>query len=61
MDLPPQVKKLRDQFFQAMVESTAPLQQGPDREITLQALIAAAQMLSERFAQELEELRQEAD
>lgn len=61
MDLPPAVKQLRDRFFQAMVEATAPLQEGPDREVTLQALIAAAELLSERFAQELEELRQEAD
>jgi hypothetical protein len=61
MDLPPEVKKLRDKFFEIMVEAVAPLQKGPDREVTLQALIAAAQMLSERLAQELEELRQEAD
>jgi len=57
----PEVKKLRDRYFQAMVEATAPLQSGPDRELTLQALIEAAKLLSERFAQELEELRQEAD
>jgi hypothetical protein len=61
MDLPPEVKRLRDRFFQTLVEAAAPLEQGPDREITLEALIAAAQMLSERFVQELEELRQEAD
>ena len=61
MDPPPEVRKLRDQFFQVLAEATAPLQQGPDREVTLQALIAAAQMLSERLAHELEELRQEAD
>jgi hypothetical protein len=61
MDLPPEILKLREQFFEAMVESTAPLQIGPDREIILQALIAAAELLSERFAQELDELRQEGD
>jgi len=61
MDLPPDVRKLRDQFFQVLAEAAAPLQQGPDREVTLQALMAAAQMLSERLEQELEELRQEAD
>ena len=59
MDLTPEVGRLRERFFQAMVEATAPLQQGPDREVILEALIAAAQMLSERFAQELDELRQE--
>ena len=61
MPLPPDVERLKERFFEAMVEATAPLQDGPDREITLQALIAAAQMLSERFAQELDELRQEDD
>jgi hypothetical protein len=61
MPLPPEVEQLKERFFEAMVEATAPLQQGPDREITLQALIAAAELLSERFAQELDELRQEDD
>jgi hypothetical protein len=61
MDLPPEIKKLRDHFFQVMVEATAPLQQGPDREVTLEALIAAAELLSERFVHELDELRQESD
>jgi hypothetical protein len=58
---PSSEQKLRDQFFQAMLEATFPLQKGPDQEITLQALIRAAEMLKERFEQELEELRQEAD
>jgi hypothetical protein len=57
----PAEQKLRDQFFQAMLEATFPLQKGPDQEITLQALIRAAEMLKERFEQELEELRQESD
>ena len=38
-----------------------PLQEGVDQEMTLQALIRAAEMLKERFEQELDELRQEAD
>jgi hypothetical protein len=54
-------RALRDRFFTAMVEATAPLQDGNDREVTLQALIRAAEMLKERFEQELDELRQEAD
>ena len=54
-------RELRDRFFTAMVEATGPLQDGPDREVTLQALIRAAEMLKERFEQELDELRQEAD
>ena len=54
-------RELRNQFFQAMVEATAPLQKGQDQELTLQALIRAAEMLKERFEGELDELRQEAD
>ncbi len=57
----PGEQKLRDQLFQAMLEATFPLQHGPDQEVTLQALIQAAQMLKERFEQELDELRQESD
>jgi hypothetical protein len=54
--------KLSDRFFQAMLEATFPLQKkGADQEVTLQALIQAAQKLKERFEQELEELRQESD
>ena len=57
----PAEQKLRDRFFQAMLEATFSLQKGPDQEVSLQALIQAAQMLKERFEQELEELRQESD
>jgi len=52
---------LRERFFKVMLEATFPLQAGPDREITLHALIEASEMLKERFEQELEELRQESD
>lgn len=54
-------RDLRDRFFKAMLEATFPLQAGTDQEMTLQALIRAAEMLKERFEQELDELRQEAD
>jgi hypothetical protein len=54
-------KDLRDRFFHAMLDATFPLQVGKDQELTLQALIRAADMLRERFEQELSELRQEAD
>jgi hypothetical protein len=58
----PGEEQLRDQFFKAMLEATFQLQKkGPDQEVTLQALIQAAQMLKERFEQELDELRQESD
>lgn len=51
---------LRERFVQAMVQATFPLQQGPDQEVVLQALIEAAGELKCRFEQELAELRQEA-
>ncbi len=59
MDLARDEQRLRDQCFQAMLAATFPLQPGPDPEKTLQALIRAAEMLKERFEQELAELRQE--
>ncbi|MBI3822278.1 MAG: hypothetical protein HY289_06320 [Planctomycetes bacterium] len=54
-------RDLRDRFLQAMVEATFPLQTGLDQEVTLHALIEAAELLKERFEQELAELRQESD
>ena len=57
---PPPLEELRDAFFRDMLEATFPLQeQGPDREVTLEALIAAAEMLRGRFEQELAEVRRE--
>jgi hypothetical protein len=61
MEISAAEQTLRDRAFKAMVEATYPLQTGPDQEVILQALIHAAEMLKERFEQELEELRQEAD
>jgi hypothetical protein len=54
-------RDLRERFFHAMLEATFPLQDGSDQQLTLQALIRAAEMLKERFEQELGEVRQEAD
>ncbi|MSQ96118.1 MAG: hypothetical protein EXR98_16405 [Gemmataceae bacterium] len=54
-------RQLHDRFLSAMLEATFPLQVGLDQEMTLQALIRAAEMLKERFEQELDELRQESD
>ena len=51
---------LSEHFLQAMLDATFPLQTGPDQEMTLEALIRAAEMLKERFEQELAELRQES-
>ena len=61
MDLSTEERELRDRFLQAMLEAALPLQAGLDQEMTLQALIRAAEMLKNRFEQELDELRQEAD
>jgi hypothetical protein len=59
-------QELKDRFFTSMVEAILPLQAAllknePDREVTLHALIGAAEMLKERFEQELQELREELD
>lgn len=61
MQLTQAEQKLHERFLNAMLEATFPLQEGQDQEVTLQALIRASQMLKERFEQELDELRQEAD
>jgi hypothetical protein len=61
MELPPKEKEMRDRFLQAMLEAALPLQAGLDQEMTLQALIRAAEMLKKRFENELDELRQEDD
>src|SRR5947209_1731736 len=61
MELSAAEQTLRNRVFKAMLEATFPLQSGPDQEMILQALIRAAEMLKERFEQELEELRQESD
>jgi len=61
MELSQAAKELRDRFFKTMLDATFPLQTGSDQEMTLQALIRAAEMLKERFEQELDELRQESD
>jgi hypothetical protein len=59
MEQPTVREGLRDQFFQTMLEATFPLQGSPDPEVTLEALIEAAQMLREHLERELAELRQE--
>ena len=55
MDLSQEEKELTERLLTAMVEATLPLQAGLDQEVTLQALIRAADMLKNRF------LRQEED
>jgi hypothetical protein len=52
-------KKLRDRFFQTLLEATFPLQKSPDPEVAMEALIDAAQMLTEHLQRELAEMREE--
>jgi len=59
MPASPEEQKLRDQFFKVLMEATRPLQPGADPEVTLEALIDAAQLLQGRLQRELTELRQE--
>jgi hypothetical protein len=54
-----QRSELRDRFFQALVGAVVPLKTGPDPEVTLEALIDAAEMLREHLEQELDEIRLE--
>lgn len=51
--------KLRDRFFQAMLEATLPFKPGADPELTLELLIEATRLLEEHLEHELEELRVE--
>jgi len=62
MDRTTEQQALRERFVIALVETTLPIQQaGGDREVTLELLIEAANLLKERLQKELEELREEAD
>jgi|GEM_PF-1974535 len=78
MALTAEEQQLRARFFKILLETTLPLQPGPDccnwsigmpepilllppgpsHEMTLEALIDAAQMLKEHFQSALETLRQ---
>ncbi len=59
MPLSLEEQQLRDQFFQTLSAAVLPLPSGSDPEVTLEAMIEAAQMLQERLQRELAELRQE--
>jgi len=59
MSMSPEEQMLRDRFFKMLLEATYPLQNGPDPEVALEALIEAAQMLRQHLERELNELRQE--
>jgi hypothetical protein len=51
--------ELTERYFKVLVETVLPLQPGADPEVTLEALIDAAQGLVEHLQQELAEIRQE--
>jgi len=59
MPLSPEEQRLRDQFFKQLLDAVVPLQPGADPEVTLEALIDAADMLQEHLERELAELRLE--
>ncbi len=59
MDLSREQQELRRQFFQVLVETVLPLKTGPDPEVTLEALVDAAEMLRDHLEKELDELRLE--
>ncbi|HBI42865.1 MAG TPA: hypothetical protein DDY78_08405 [Planctomycetales bacterium] len=59
MPLSLEEQQLRDQFFKTLSAAVLPLQSESDPEVTLEAMIEAAQMLQERLQRELAELRQE--
>jgi len=55
-------KQLREQYVIALMQATFPLQQrASDREVTMELLIEAADLLKNRLQQELDELRTEQD
>jgi hypothetical protein len=62
MHLNEEQQRLRERFVIALIEATFPLQEGAaDREVTLELLIEAADLLKQHLQKELEELRGETD
>jgi hypothetical protein len=55
----PEPQELRHKFFRVLVDAVLPLQPGLDPEVTLEALIDAAQRLVDHLQHELAEIRQE--
>ncbi|HJZ57791.1 MAG TPA: hypothetical protein VKE74_22720 [Gemmataceae bacterium] len=59
MSLSSEAQNLADRYLRALIEAVRPLQEGPDPEVALEALIEAARLLRERLRAELAELRKE--
>jgi hypothetical protein len=51
--------ELRDRFLKVLLDAAIGLQPGDDPELTLEALIEASELLTQRLKRELQELRQE--
>ena len=62
MKLSPEQEQLREQYVIALLQATFPLQQqATDREVTIELLIEAAELLKTRLQHELEQLRSEQE
>jgi hypothetical protein len=59
MPLAPGPRELQEKYFGILVDAVLPLQPGADPEVTLEALLGAAEMLVDHLRQELAEIRQE--
>jgi hypothetical protein len=59
MSLTASASKLRDRFLTVLQDAAVGLQPGDDPELTLEALIEASELLTQRLRHELQELRQE--
>jgi len=59
MALSPQEQEQRDRLFKALLETAISMQNSPDLEVTLEALIEASEMLTAHLQRELALLRQE--
>ena len=59
MPLSAEAQALRDRLFLTLQAAALPLQQGPDLEVSLEALIDAIQMLQDKLRRELTLLREE--
>jgi hypothetical protein len=52
-------QELRDRYLAALLDAAVRLQQGPDPEVALEALIEACDLLQAHLRHELDKLRQE--
>jgi hypothetical protein len=55
----PGPQELQEKYFGMLVDAILPLQPGQDPEVTLEALLGAAEVLVDHLRQELSGIRQE--